>query len=101
MNQQQQQPIRDVRDNIQGFAPPHQAWTNDLQNILEPKIVPQTQEEKPYVRILEQPASHKLRFRYKCEGRGAGALQGVSSSPDKKTFPKIQIVNYKGPAGRI
>ena len=99
--QQQQQPIRDVRDNIQGFAPPHQAWTNDLQNILEPKIVPQTQEEKPYVRILEQPASHKLRFRYKCEGRGAGALQGVSSSPDKKTFPKIQIVNYKGPAGRI
>merc|ERR1719420_206840 len=98
MNQQQQQPIRDVRDNIQGFAPPHQAWTNDLQNILEPKIVSQTQEEKPYVRILEQPASHKLRFRYKCEGRGAGALQGVSSSPDKKTFPKIQIVNYKGPA---
>merc|ERR1712121_627327 len=52
----------------------------------------------PYVRILEQPASHKLRFRYKCEGRGAGALQGVSSSPDKKTFPKIQIVGYKGPA---
>jgi len=96
--QQQQQPIRDVRDNIQGFAPPHQAWTNDLQNILEPKIVSQTQEEKPYVRILEQPASHKLRFRYKCEGRGAGALQGVSSSPDKKTFPKIQIVGYKGPA---
>merc|ERR1712227_158170 len=96
--QQQQQPIRDVRDNIQGFAPPHQAWTNDLQNILEPKIVSQTQDEKPYVRILEQPASHKLRFRYKCEGRGAGALQGVSSSPDKKTFPKIQIVNYKGPA---
>merc|ERR1712223_2222127 len=37
-------------------------------------------------------------FRYKCEGRGAGALQGVSSSPDKKTFPKIQIVGYKGPA---
>merc|ERR1712025_844244 len=95
---QQQQPIRDVRDNIQGFAPPHQAWTNDLQNILEPKIVPQTQEEKPYVRILEQPASHKLRFRYKCEGRGAGALQGISSSSDKKTFPKIQIVGYKGPA---
>jgi len=101
MNQQQQlEPIRDVRDNIQGFATPHQqtAWTNDLQNILEPKIVTHTQEEKPYVRILEQPASHKLRFRYKCEGRGAGALQGVSSSPDKKTFPKIQIVNYKGPA---
>merc|ERR1712232_1403725 len=52
----------------------------------------------PTVRILEQPASHKLRFRYKCEGRGAGALQGERSSAEKKTFPKIQIVGYKGPA---
>jgi len=49
---------------------------------------------KPHLRILEQPKSNSLRFRYKCEGRGAGALQGISSSPDKKTFPKIQIVGY-------
>jgi len=56
------------------------------------------QSNKPHVRILEQPKSNSLRFRYKCEGRGAGALQGVSSCPDKKTFPKIQIVGYKGPA---
>merc|ERR1712165_455712 len=54
--------------------------------------------KKPYLKILEQPKSNTLRFRYKCEGRGAGALQGERSSPEKKTFPKIQIVGYKGPA---
>merc|ERR1711874_611885 len=97
-------PVRDVRDNIQGFA---QSLTNtntasttsayqEFQNLLSPEVAPV--EKRPFVRILEQPASHKLRFRYKCEGRGAGALQGERSSPDKKTFPKIQIVGYKGPA---
>merc|ERR1711974_109043 len=95
-------PVRDVRDNIQGFA---QSVTNtatttsayqEFQNLLSPAVAPV--EKKPLVRILEQPASHKLRFRYKCEGRGAGALQGERSSPEKKTFPKIQIVGYKGPA---
>merc|ERR1719479_590013 len=97
-------PVRDVRDNIQGFA---QSVTNtatatttsayqEFQNLLSPQVAPV--EKKPLVRILEQPASHKLRFRYKCEGRGAGALQGERSSPEKKTFPKIQIVGYKGPA---
>ena len=35
---------------------------------------------KPYIRILEQPKSNSLRFRYQCEGRGAGALQGESVS---------------------
>merc|ERR1712013_317260 len=40
----------------------------------------------------------KLRFRYECEGRGAGALQGATSSSEKKTFPKIQIRGYSGPA---
>merc|ERR1719188_2090751 len=69
-----------------------------LQTDLYTVIQTSKQSNKPHVRILEQPKSNSLRFRYKCEGRGAGALQGVSSSPDKKTFPKIQIVNYKGPA---
>ena len=91
-------PVRDVRDNIQGFA--QSATTTsayqEFQNLLSPQVAPV--EKKPVVRILEQPASHKLRFRYKCEGRGAGALQGERSSPEKKTFPKIQIVGYKGPA---
>ena len=53
---------------------------------------------EPHVVILEQPAPHKLRFRYECEGRGAGALQGKTSTSDKKTFPKIQIRGYTGPA---
>merc|ERR1712154_632571 len=93
-------PVRDMRDNIQGFTQAHPVTTTsayqEFQNLLSPEVAPV--EKKPVVRILEQPASHKLRFRYKCEGRGAGALQGERSSPEKKTFPKIQIVGYKGPA---
>jgi len=93
-------PIRDVRDNIQGFPEAQSGTTNsayqEFQNLLSNKGGPV--EQKPFVRILEQPASHKLRFRYKCEGRGAGALQGERSTSEKKTFPKIQIVGYKGPA---
>merc|ERR1712106_661696 len=92
-------PVRDVRDNLQGFTQ-NSGWTNQnaqMQNILEPVLAPAA-EQKPSVRVLEQPASHKLRFRYQCEGRGAGALQGQFSTSDKKTFPKIQILGYKGPA---
>merc|ERR1711988_843550 len=93
-------PVRDVRDSIQGFAQTETSTTNpafqEFENILSNGA--SRVDSKPYVKILEQPASHKLRFRYKCEGRGAGALQGERSSPEKKTFPKIQIVGYKGPA---
>ena len=92
-------PVRDVHDNLQGFTQSDN-WTSQnaqMQNILEPVLAPMA-EQKPFVRVLEQPASHKLRFRYQCEGRGAGALQGQFSTSDKKTFPKIQILGYKGPA---
>merc|ERR1712223_1938093 len=51
-----------------------------------------------YVKISEQPASKGLRFRYECEGRSAGCIPGVSSTNDKKTFPTIQVVGYKGRA---
>ncbi|XP_014275495.1 embryonic polarity protein dorsal isoform X6 [Halyomorpha halys] len=51
-----------------------------------------------YVRIVEQPASKALRFRYECEGRSAGSLPGVNSTPEVKTFPTIQIVGYQGRA---
>ena len=44
-----------------------------------------------YVKILEQPASKGLRFRYECEGRSAGSIPGVSSCQDNKTFPTIQV----------
>ncbi|XP_059097155.1 transcription factor p65-like isoform X2 [Tigriopus californicus] len=51
-----------------------------------------------YVKVLEEPADNKLRFRYECEGRSAGALHGGKSSGDNKTYPTIQIVGYQGPA---
>ncbi|KAF5302274.1 hypothetical protein FQA39_LY10313 [Lamprigera yunnana] len=53
---------------------------------------------KPKVKIIEQPASKALRFRYECEGRSAGSIPGISSTPENKTFPAIQIVGYQGRA---
>lgn len=53
---------------------------------------------KPYVVITEQPQSKALRFRYECEGRSAGSIPGVHSTPEQKTFPSISIRDYKGRA---
>ena len=44
-----------------------------------------------YVKIVEQPASKGLRFRYECEGRSAGSIPGASTSAEHKTFPTIQV----------
>lgn len=52
----------------------------------------------PRVRIIEQPAPNKVRFRYACEGRCAGSIPGVSSTKDNKRFPTVQILDYHGPA---
>lgn len=76
----------------------------------------------PAVKIIEQPARCALRFvpltkkfvmtnhdymdaddmmirfRYECEGRSAGSIPGANATPENKTFPTIQVVNYKGPA---
>ncbi|EFN78216.1 embryonic polarity protein dorsal [Harpegnathos saltator] len=54
--------------------------------------------EQPYVKIMEQPASKALRFRYECEGRSAGSIPGANSTPENKTFPSIRIIGYKGRA---
>ena len=51
-----------------------------------------------YVTVVEQPASKGLRFRYECEGRSAGSLQGINSTPHNKTYPSIEILNYQGAA---
>jgi len=51
-----------------------------------------------FVRIIEQPARCALRFRYECEGRSAGSIPGTNSTSENKTYPTIQVVNYKGPA---
>lgn len=50
---------------------------------------------QPYVEILEQPASKALRFRYECEGRSAGSIPGVNSTPENKTFPSIRVSDCK------
>ncbi|KAJ8673213.1 hypothetical protein QAD02_004475 [Eretmocerus hayati] len=51
---------------------------------------------EPYLEIIEQPSSRAHRYRYECEGRYAGCIPGVNSSPLKKTFPTIKIHNYTG-----
>ncbi|KAB7495058.1 Embryonic polarity protein dorsal [Armadillidium nasatum] len=56
------------------------------------------QKKKAYVQIIEQPQAKALRFRYICEGRSAGSIPGVRSTPENKTYPTIKIMNYKGPA---
>lgn len=56
------------------------------------------QQEAPYVIIAEQPAPKALRFRYECEGRSAGSIPGANSTPDNKSYPTIQVVNYVGRA---
>lgn len=48
--------------------------------------------------ITEQPASKALRFRYECEGRSAGSIPGVNSTPENKTFPSIKVVGHQGRA---
>jgi len=45
----------------------------------------------PYIKIIEQPASKALRFRYECEGRSAGSIPGVNSTTENKTYPTIQV----------
>ncbi|XP_059612974.1 proto-oncogene c-Rel isoform X2 [Phlebotomus argentipes] len=54
--------------------------------------------QNAYVKITEQPAPKALRFRYECEGRSAGSIPGVHSTPENKTFPSIQVVGYRGKA---
>ncbi|KPJ05518.1 Embryonic polarity protein dorsal [Papilio xuthus] len=52
----------------------------------------------PTVRIVEQPASKALRFRYECEGRSAGSIPGVNSTSERKTYPTIEISGCNGNA---
>lgn len=51
----------------------------------------------PYTKILIQPAQKGHRFRYLCEGPG-GRILGENSTEKNKTYPTIQVVNYRGPA---
>lgn len=53
---------------------------------------------KPYVRIFEQPAERRYRFRYRSEGRLNGSIPGANSIPTKPTYPAIEIGNFVGVA---
>nr|AEP33644.1 nuclear factor NF-kappa-B p105 subunit [Apostichopus japonicus] len=52
----------------------------------------------PNLKILEQPKSRGFRFRYGCEGPSHGGLPGEHSQKGKKSYPSVEIVNYKGDA---
>jgi len=69
---------------------------SDLPNVANYGVQPQYNNVQ--VQIIEQPAPNKLRFRYECEGRAAGALTGASSTHDNRTFPTIKVHGYQGPA---
>lgn len=51
---------------------------------------------KPYVKIIEQPATSSLRFRYQSEGPLKGSILGANSDEKKQSYPKIEIGNYTG-----
>lgn len=52
---------------------------------------------QPFLEIIEQPQSKGFRFRYACEGKSHGGIQGATSRKDKKTFPTVRLRNYSGP----
>lgn len=99
-------------EQLQHQSPQHQQLQNMNYNTEQTKLQqadtpPSSQQQtnpnkkiakKAYVKIVEQPASKALRFRYECEGRSAGSIPGVNSTPEMKTFPTIEIVGYKGRA---
>ncbi|XP_037037586.1 embryonic polarity protein dorsal isoform X2 [Bradysia coprophila] len=110
--------ISDVIEVIQTTDPQAQAMFNNVADVTmqASQIHPQPQSNantsnaanssnsinsyrrSAFVKITEQPASKALRFRYECEGRSAGSIPGVLSSPENKTFPSIQVVGYRGRA---
>lgn len=60
--------------------------------------VPTGSYQGPYLEILEQPKQRGFRFRYPCEGPSHGGLPGEYSEKGKKSYPSVQLCNYKGPA---
>ncbi|XP_043646204.1 embryonic polarity protein dorsal isoform X1 [Drosophila teissieri] len=59
-------------------------------NLLEPR------EGDPQLRIVVQPSSNTIRFRYKCEGRTAGSIPGRNNNQNGKTYPTVEVLNYHG-----
>ena len=51
---------------------------------------------KPYVTIVEEPATNLYRFRYRSEGETAASIPGEKQQTGRKSFPKIMVCNYDG-----
>ena len=64
----------------------------DLQDTEERHQIP----GKPYVAIVEEPATNLYRFRYRSEGETAGSIPGEKQQTGRKSFPKIMVCNYEG-----
>jgi len=45
----------------------------------------------PFLKIVEQPQSRGFRFRYECEGKSHGGLQGETSRREKRSYPSVQV----------
>lgn len=60
-----------------------------------------TNSGEPRLVTTEEPQQHGQRFRYKCEGRSAGSIQGENSKPERKSVPSVQIQNYNGPGAIV
>jgi len=67
-------------------------------DLLKPQMDSQKAKKSAYVKVVEQPASKGLRFRYECEGRSAGSIPGAGSTQENRTYPTIQVVGYTGRA---
>jgi len=49
------------------------------------------EDNQPYLEIVEQPQSRGFRFRYECEGKSHGGLQGESSRREKRSYPSVRV----------
>lgn len=49
--------------------------------------------DEPWVEVIVQPKQHDHRFRYKCEGNGAGSIPGENNTSAIRSTPTIKIHN--------
>jgi len=87
-----------VPQYVQNLITPSVGSIHSRQVSSSPMNKPGTRYPSALVKIVEQPAENRVRFRFPIEGRSAGSIAGVTSTTENKTFPTIEIVGYKGPA---
>ena len=75
--------------------------TTDLLNIIS-ELLNTVEEDKhqmpgkPYVTIVDEPATNLYRFRYRSEGETAGSIPGEKQQTGRKSSPKIMVCNHDG-----